>query len=338
MKNQIKFYLITVLLCSFVLCSALLGFEGNKNMPESIGKIVLFDPEFEKIIPKNSKIEVLAGGFDWAEGPVLIPEKATILFSDLPNNIILSWKEGVGVNIFMEQSGYTGTEKFKGDGPGSNGLMLDSKGTLYICCHGDRCIKKLIDGKPVVVVDKFDGKRLNSPNDLVFHENGDLYFTDPPYGLHKQIDDPAKELDWSGVYRYSNGKLTLLTKELTLPNGLAFSPDYKTLYVSQSDYSAPLIKSFPVKEDGTLGKSSIFIDVDGWGVKDKGAPDGMVVDEQGRIWTTGPGGVLVYNKNGKLLAQLNTGGEQASNCIFDKEGYLYITTGKHLCRVKINLK
>ena len=323
MKNQQKSNLVT---------------DSSEKEPKYIGKIIWFDPEFENIIPKTSKIENLAGGFKWCEGPIWIPKENRILFSDIPGNAIYSWKEGDGISVFLKPSGYTGTDENPGNEPGSNGLTIDSEETLYICCHGDRNIKKMVNAKPVVVVDKYKGKRFNSPNDLAFHKNGDLYFTDPPYGLPKLLDDPDKELDWCGVYRYSNGETTLLTRELTLPNGLAFSLDYKTLYVTQSDYDAPLIKSFPVKEDGTLGKSSIFIDTNGWGVKETGAPDGMLVDNQERIWTVGPGGVLVYTKDAKLLGQLNTGGEQASNCTFGNDNYLYITLANHLCRVKTNVK
>ena len=312
--------------------------NAQKDLPDTIGEIVWHKKNFEKVVPKGTKIEVLAGGFEWSEGPVFVPSRNEVLFSDIPNNMIVRWKVGDKgkTSTFLKPSGYTGEAKFTGTEPGTNGLMLDKKGTLYMCCHGDRCIKKIVDGKPVVVVDKFEGKRFNSPNDLVFHKNGDLYFTDPPYGLPKRYDDPGRELDWCGVYRYSKGKVTLLTKEMTRPNGIAFSPDFKTLYVAQSDPKAAIWKSFPVKEDGTLGESKLLFDATEWVGKEKGLPDGMVVDKAGRIWATGPGGVLVFNKKGKLIGQLNTK-EATANCTFGNDGYLYITADMYFCRVKTNV-
>jgi gluconolactonase len=320
---------------------ALAGWTGSassqqaKELPDSIGEIVWHKKGFEKLVPKGSKIEVLAGGFEWSEGPVYIPTQNEILFSDIPNNMIVRWKIGEKgkTTTFLKPSGYTGKEKFTGTEPGTNGLMLGPKGTLFMCCHGDRCIKKMVDGKAVVVADRFEGKRFNSPNDLAFHNSGDLYFTDPPYGLPKRMEDPSRELDWCGVYRYSKGKITLLTKEMTRPNGIAFSPDYKTLYVAQSDPEAAIWKAFPVKEDGTLGKSKVLYDATEWVGKEKGLPDGMDVDSKGRLWATGPGGVLVFRKKGKLIGQLNTK-EATANCTFGNDGYLYITADMYFCRVK----
>jgi gluconolactonase len=314
-SSRVLFFASLMFLTGFLMPTNLVGQDAKSELPDSIGEIIWHRKNFEKLVPAGSKIEVLAGGFEWSEGPVWIPAKQTVLFSDIPNNKIVSWKEG----------------------PGTNGLMLDSKGVLYMCCHGDRCIKKMVDGKAVVVADQFDGKRFNSPNDLVFHSNGDLYFTDPPYGLPKRMDDPGRELDWCGVYRLSNGKVTLLTKEMTRPNGIAFSPDFKTLYVAQSDPKAAIWKSFPVKEDGSLGKGELFFDSTESVGKEKGLPDGMVVDKRGRVWATGPGGVLVFSKKGKLIGQLNTK-EATANCTFGNDGYLYITADMYFCRVKTTLK
>lgn len=312
--------------------------ESSQELPDSIGEIIRHrEKAFNKLVPKDAKIEVLAGGFEWSEGPVYLPKTGDVLFSDIPNNKIVKWSKGKGDETFLHPSGYTGKKPFTGSEPGSNGLMLDADGTLYMCCHGDRCIKKMVDGKAVVVADKFDGKRFNSPNDLAFHKNGDLYFTDPPYGLPKRMDDPERELDWCGVYRLSNGKVSLLTKEMTRPNGIAFSPDFKTLYVAQSDPKAAIWKAFPVNKDGTLGKSRLLYDATEWVGKQKGLPDGMDVDSKGRIWATGPGGVLVFNKKGKLLGQINTK-EATANCTIGPDGYLYITADMYFCRVKVNVK
>ena len=336
-SSRVLFFASLMFLTGFLMPTNLLGQDAKSELPDSIGEIIWHRKNFEKLVPAGSKIEVLAGGFEWSEGPVWIPAKQTVLFSDIPNNKIVSWKEGQGASTFLQPAGYTGEKKFTGTEPGTNGLMLDSKGVLYMCCHGDRCIKKMVDGKAVVVADQFDGKRFNSPNDLVFHSNGDLYFTDPPYGLPKRMDDPGRELDWCGVYRLSNGKVTLLTKEMTRPNGIAFSPDFKTLYVAQSDPKAAIWKSFPVKEDGSLGKGELFFDSTESVGKEKGLPDGMVVDKRGRVWATGPGGVLVFSKKGKLIGQLNTK-EATANCTFGNDGYLYITADMYFCRVKTTLK
>ncbi|HYH64626.1 MAG TPA: SMP-30/gluconolactonase/LRE family protein, partial [Urbifossiella sp.] len=189
----------------------------------TIGSVERKSPKLDELIPKDAVIEVLAGGFKWTEGPVWDKKAKRLLFTDIPNNRVVSWSQADGVKTFLEPSGYTGNEKFTGDEPGANGLAFDKDGNLVLCQHGDRRVSRLTaDGKFQTVVDKFEGKRFNSPNDLVFHPNGDLYFTDPPYGLPKRWDDPTKELPYQGVYRRgTDGALTLLTQELNAPNGLA---------------------------------------------------------------------------------------------------------------------
>lgn len=310
--------------------------------PMTLGVIERKDPAFDALIPKDTIIEILAGGFDWSEGPVWVKEKAGdhLLFSDIPKNMIWKWSAKDGLKEFLKPSGYTGKDKFTGKEPGSNGLALDKSGTLILCQHGDRRLSKLVDGKFVTLVDKFEGKRLNSPNDLAIKKNGDIYFTDPPYGLPEQMKDKGKELDFQGVYRLdTKGKLTLLTKEMTRPNGIAFSPDEKTLYVANSDPELSIWKSFAVKDDGTLGEAKVFFDTTQL-VKDKkpGLPDGMKVDKDGNVFATGPGGVFVFDKTGKHLGTLATGVPTA-NCGFGDDGsMLYITADKNLVRVKTNTK
>lgn len=311
-----------------------------EDLPKTIGSIERIAPEFDKLVPKDTKIEVLAGGFEWSEGPVWIKDGGYLLFSDIPRNQIVKWKEGEGISVFLERSGYTGKKPFSGPEPGSNGLTLDSKGRLVMCCHGDRAIKRLNKkGKAIVLVDSYEGKRLNSPNDLVFHSNGDLYFTDPPYGLPKRFEDPAREQAFCGVYRLSkDGTLTLLTTEMDRPNGVAFSPDFKTLYVAQSFATAPIWKSFSVKEDGTLGKGKLFHDASELYRKQPGICDGMCVDAQGNVWATGPGGVWVFNSDGKLLGRMFTG-QRTANCTFGEDGKtLFITADMYLCRVRTTSK
>ena len=229
------------------------------NFP-TIGELVRLDPAIDKLIAKDAKIEVLASGFEWSEGAVWDKQDGSVLFSDIPRNSVMRWKEKVGTTLFLQPAGYTGATDY-GKEPGSNGLAFDAEGRLISCEHGDRRISMLTkEGGKRTLADNYEGKRLNSPNDLCIKSNGDIYFTDPPYGLPNRWDDPRRELDFCGVYRISkaDGSLTLLTKEMSRPNGIAFSPDEKTLYVAQSDPAAAIWKAFPVNDDGTLGAGTIL--------------------------------------------------------------------------------
>lgn len=247
----------------------------------------------------------------------------------------MQWKAGQGISIFRKRVGYTGPELFTGREPGTNGLVLDSQGRLVVCCHGDRSIKRMNkEGQFEELVSRYQGKRLNSPNDLIFHSDGSLYFTDPPYGLPKGYDDPERELDWCGVYRLHEGKLTLLTRELVRPNGIGFSPDYQTLYVAQSDSNAAIWKSYPVLKDGTLGAGTTLYDATDAMGKLPGAPDGLAVDTHGNLWATGPGGVYIINPQGKVLGRIDTG-QRTANCTFGDDGStLYITAHMYFCRIR----
>ncbi|MFO0938913.1 MAG: SMP-30/gluconolactonase/LRE family protein [Gemmataceae bacterium] len=304
-------------------------------------KIEKMDSALDALIDPDAKIEVLAGDFKWAEGPAWDKKNKAVLFTDIPNNRIMKWSETGGILEYIKPSGYTGTAKFEGYEPGANGLAFNSKGVLTMCQHGDRCVAQWANGKFTRIATHYEGKRFNSPNDLVFHPNGDLYFTDPPYGLPKNMDDPAKELPFQGVYRLGkDGKITLLTKEMSRPNGIAFSPDAKTLYVANSDNDAAAIwKSFPVKADGTLGEGKLFFDSMEY-VKKKwpGSPDGMKVDTQGNVWATGPGGVWIFNSAGKPLGLISTGVPTANVAFGDDGKTLYITANHELLRVKVKVK
>lgn len=330
------------LILTLCVAAGLLGHAAAKEEPMTLGSIERHDPAFDELIPKDAAIEILAGGFEWSEGPVWVPEPngGYLLFSDIPRNMIWKWSAKDGLKEYLKPSGYTGTEKFTGREPGSNGLALDKEGKLVLCMHGDRRMAKLVDDKFVTLVDKFEGKRLNSPNDLAFKSNGDLYFTDPPYGLPKVEKDPAKELDFHGVYRLdTQGKLTLLTKELSRPNGIAFSPDEKTLYVANSDSAKAIWMAYPVKDDGTLDAGKVFFDATPL-VKERkpGAPDGLKVDKDGNVFATGPGGVLVFDKTGKHLGTLATGVPTANVAWGDDGSTLYVTADKQLVRVKTKTK
>jgi gluconolactonase len=321
---------------------ALMTTTTQGETPKTIGSIERLDPAFDKLVPEGAAIEVLGSGFDWTEGVCWVKDGGFLIFSDIPPNKIMKWDPKSGISLFMEKVGYTGKEPFVSETPepGTNGLMLDPKGRIVACCHGDRVIKRIEkDGKLTVIADKYDGKRFNSPNDCVYKSSGDLYFTDPPYGLPKREKDPTRELDWFGVYRLgTDGEVTLLTKEMTRPNGIGFSPDEKTLYVAQSDPEAAIWKAFPVNADGTLGKSRVLFDATKWAKEGRpGLPDGMAIDKQGHIWATGPGGVYCFTPEGKPLGRLNTG-ERTANCKFGDDGKtLFIAADAHVCRVKTNV-
>lgn len=310
---------------------------------KTLGTIERVDPAFDKLVPKDAVIEMLAEKkFEWSEGPVWLKAEKAVLFSDIPRNMIWRYSDKDGLKEYLKPSGYTGKDDFTGREPGCNGLAIDKNGLLILCQHGDRRVVAMDLKKPgefKTLADKYNGKRLNSPNDLVIHSNGDILFTDPPYGLPKQMDDPGKELKFQGVYRLSKGKVTLLTDEMTRPNGIALSPDEKTLYVANSDPEKAYWKRFPINADGTLGKSSIVFDTTSWVEKKKpGLPDGLKVDKDGNLWATGPGGVIVLSPEGKLLGILATGVPTA-NCGWGDDGtVLYITADKNLVRVKTSTK
>jgi gluconolactonase len=303
-----------------------------------LGRIERLTPEMDELLPKDAIIEKLAEGFDWSEGPVWMPGDY-LLFSDVPMNTVFRWDKRRGISVFLQPSGYTGSQP-RGGEPGSNGLTHDKQGRLILCQHGDRRVARLEDGKFITMADRYDGKRFNSPNDVVVKSNGDFYFTDPPYGLVGNMKDPAKEIPFQGVYRVAKdgGKVTLLTDEVTRPNGLAFSPDEKTLYVASSDPQKAIWMAYPVKTDGTLEKGRVLFDATEMAKSRRGLPDGLKVDRRGNLWATGPGGVLVLSPEGKLLGVLNTG-EATANCGWGDDGStLYITADMYLCRVRTKTK
>jgi gluconolactonase len=306
----------------------------------TIGTIERLDPAFDELIGKDAVLEKLADGFAWTEGPVWVKKGGYLLFSDIPNNSVFKFKPGEKVSLFLKPSGYTGDRTDLME-PGSNGLLIDPQGRLVLMQHGNRQVARLNeDGKTfTTLASKFDGKRLNSPNDGVFAANGDLYFTDPPYGQMpkgKPWVFPERELGYHGVFRLSkDGKLTLLTKEMTYPNGIALSPDGKTLYVANSDPKKAIWMSFPVNEDGTLGKGKVFFDATAWVGTKKGLPDGMKVDVKGNIFATGPGGVLVFTPEGKHLGTIATGVNTGNCCFGDDDGStLYVMCDKAIGRIK----
>ncbi|HWB00153.1 MAG TPA: SMP-30/gluconolactonase/LRE family protein [Pirellulales bacterium] len=311
--------------------------DTRKPVGPRFGVIDRLDARFDSLIAPGAKLEKLADGFEWSEGPVWVTQGQYLLFSDIPRNSVMRWSEKDGVSLAFKPSGYTGKKPFTGDEPGSNGLLIDPQGRLVLCQHGDRRVaRREQDGSFTTLADRYQGKRLNSPNDGAYKRNGDLYFTDPPYGLPQREKDPARELDFFGVYRLApNGTLTLLTKEMTRPNGIAFSPDEKTLYVAQSDPDAALWKSFEVRGDGTLGPGKLLFDATAWVKAGKpGLPDGLKVDRSGNLFATGPGGVHVFAPDGTHLGSIDTG-ERTANCAWGGDGtVLYICADMYLCRIQ----
>jgi gluconolactonase len=294
------------------------------------------DKRFDALIEPDTKIEKIADDLEWSEGPLWDARTRTLLFSDIPRNRVMQWHAEKGVSVFLERSGYTGAAPFTGREPGSNGLTFDPQGRLTLCQHGDRRVsRREADGTFVPLATNYDGKRLNSPNDLVYDDKGALYFTDPPYGLPKTFEDPGKELSFQGVYRVGkDGKVTLLTKELERPNGLAFSPDYQTLYVAQSKVEAPIWMAYPVKTDGTLGAGSVFADSSNLYKPGDGVPDGLKVDVKGNVFATGPGGVLIYAPDGTLLGRILTGVPTANVAFGENGSTLFITANHRVLRLQ----
>jgi gluconolactonase len=297
---------------------------------ETYATIESLDPRFEQLVPADTKIEKIADDLLWSEGPLWDSRAKHLLFSDIPRNVVMRWHDEKGVARFLENSGYTGAAPFTGREPGSNGLTFDLQGRLTLCQHGDRRVsRRETDGKLTPLATSYQGKKLNSPNDLVFHRDGALYFTDPPYGLPGTFKDPSKELDFQGVYRVdATGKISLLTKELEAPNGLAFAPDFKTLYVANSQKHLPIWKAFPVNPDGSLGPSRLFADSSKLYQEGDGVPDGLKVDVKGNVFATGPGGVLVYAPDGTLLGRILTGVPTA-NVAFGEDGATLFVTANH---------
>jgi gluconolactonase len=310
----------------------------------TIGEIQRLDPALDDLIPAGTKIEVIGRGMAWCEGPAWIRDGNFLLCSDIPNNAIMRWDARDGLRVYLKPAGYTGSDPRSGES-GSNGLVVDRHGHLVLCQHGDRRIARLDSdwknprAEYKTLADRFEGKRFNSPNDAIVDSRGAIYFTDPPYGLEKGMDDPQKELDFQGVFRIdANGKLALLTKELERPNGIALSPDEKTLYVSNSHDERPVIMAYPLQENGELGASREFFNAKKENASGPGACDGLTVDENGNLFATIPGGVAIFTPGGKQLGLIATG-DRTANCEFGEDGGTLFICGNHdLLRVKTATK
>ncbi len=325
--------------------SATLDFYKSSKVAisETPAQITRKDPALDEIVPPAAKIEKLAGGFLFTEGPIWVPRTddtdGYLLFSDPNNNLIYRWTPDGQLSIFMTKSGYRGMDIGEYGQPGSNGLTLDKQGRLTINQHGNRRVVRMEkNGQFTVLADRYEEKRLNSPNDLVYKSDGALYFTDPPFGLPKFFDDPRKELPYSGVFRVSaDGKnVQLLTKELSGPNGLAFSPDEKYFYVDNWDEKKKIIMRYEVKPDGTLSNGKVFFDMTS--AEGEDSLDGMKIDQKGNLYVSGPGGLWIISPEGKHLGTI-LGPEHPHNFAWgDDDGRtLYLCAKTGLYRIRLNI-
>lgn len=330
----------TLLLVSFLVfgCRDVPKMENRiEATPVSNFSIEILNNEVLELIDPKAEIEVLAEGFEWTEGPLWIPSGKYLLFSEIPGNTVYKWDAKNGATTYIHPSGYSGTGYYSEE-PGSNGLLLNRNGELVLMQHGDRRIVKmnapLDQPKPnfIPLVDHYQGKKLNSPNDGVFDKEDNLYFTDPPYGLPSGMDDPSKELDYQGVFCLMNNGGTVLLDTLTRPNGIVLSKDETTLYVAVSDETHAVWYAYDVAAPGQVSNKRLFYDVTHLiGKKgEQGLPDGMVMHSKDYLFATGPGGVWVFSKSAQPIARIRTG-QATSNCTFSEdEKTLFITADNYL--------
>ncbi|CAN5580275.1 hypothetical protein BH09PLA1_BH09PLA1_04830 [soil metagenome] len=324
--------------------SATLDFYKPENARVGVDvatEIERLDPAIDAIVPRDAKIEQLADGFGFTEGPVWVRgtdgADGYLLFSDPNNNTIYRWSTDGQVSVFRSHSGYNGSDIGKYHQPGSNGLAIDREGRLTIDEHGNRRVSRLEkNGLITVLADRFNGKRLNSPNDLVYRSDDALYITDPPFGLPGAFNDPAKELSFSGVYLLQDGKLSLAAKDLAAPNGLAFSPDEKRLYVDNWEENRKVVLAYDVASDGTLSNPTVFFDMTS--TVGEIALDGLKVDSAGNVYVSGPGGIWIISAAGKHLGTIK-GPQLAANFAWgDSDGRtLYMCARSGLYRIRLSI-
>jgi len=308
----------------------------------AIGYITAFDPAFDEVIAADARIEKLADGITWAEGPAWIGSGGYLLFSDVPKNRIYRWSEQDGLAVFLEPSGYAGADDGTLREPGANGLFAESQGTVLLADSGSRGIARLDPRtkQKTMLATRFEGHRFNSPNDLVRSHGGAVFFTDPPYGLQGIEHSPVRELAFSGVYRLDpDGSVHLLDDSLKFPNGIALSPDGRHLYVSNSDPANPVWMVYALDAHGAVRGKHVFADAtDLVRAGDQGNPDGMCMAADGRLFSAAPGGLLVFSPAGKRLGRIATG-SVVSNCEFGDDGHtLYMTSSSFIARVRVKVR
>ncbi len=326
-----------VLLLLFALILASCVTKENK----SIGSIEKTDPALDAILSEKAAIEIIGEGYTWSEGPVWIEKENMLLFSDVPENIVYKWTEEKGVEPYLTPSGFTG-DSTRSNERGSNGLVLHND-SLILCQHGNRQVAKmnasLKDPKPefVALASSYNSNRFNSPNDAAYRSNGDLFFTDPPYGLANLDDDVEKETLINGVYKVtSQGVVSLMVDSLTKPNGIAFMPDGNKFLVANSDGAKAIWYEFELNDQGDSVKSAkIFYNATSLMGIEKGSPDGFKIDSKGNVFATGPGGIWIFNKEGKVLGKIKLPEASANCALSPDEKTLYITADMYLLRVKM---
>lgn len=321
-----------------------LGMTGcnSKEQNKTTGILEKADPALDSIISDNAKAEIITEGFEWSEGPLWIEKEKMLLFSDVPTNTIYKWTEEKGKEVYLKPSGYTGSVPSTCKEPGSNGLLLDLNGGLVLCQHGDRRMAKMDaalnmpESKFISIAETYGGKKLSSPNDAVYSSAGELYFTDPPYGLLTQDDaDSLKEISFNGVYKVKkDGTLVLLVDSITRPNGIAFFPGEKRVIVACSDPGKPNWYVFDVSGDSLIN-GKVFYSAAGHDKKWKGLPDGLKIDSKGNVFATGPGGLYIFNSNGKLLGMLKLENATSNSALSPDEKTLYITNDMYVLRFKM---
>ncbi len=335
LKCRLPFKIIPVFFFAMILYSC----SENKEM--NIGSFERLTPEFSAIIDADATVSVIAQGFEWSEGPLWIEKDKMLLFSDIPENTIYKWTEDKGKEVYLKPSGYTGSIP-RGAETGSNGLVLNANGQLVLCQHGDRRMAvmnaPLESPKPefITLADNYNGKKFDSPNDAVYRSNGDLYFTDPPYGLEKNAADPLKESPYQGVYKVTpDGKVSLLVDTLTRPNGAAFFPGDKTIIIANSDSLKATWYAYDIGDNDSLANGRIFYDASHLTATDKGLPDGLKIDRNGNVFATGPGGIWVFDKAARLLGKIRINGLASNVAFADNEKTLFVTADMYLLKVKL---
>jgi gluconolactonase len=306
------------------------------------GRIDRWDPAMDAIVPKDWKIEKLADGFGWAEGPIWVKSGGYLLFTDVPGNKMWKWSEKGGLEKFLDPSGAASFDPEIWREAGANGLTIDSEDSILLADTGNRNIQRLDlrTKQKTPVASAFEGKKFSSPNDVVKMKKGVLFFTDPPYGFKKFDDAPQKEIPFNGVYRMAkDGTVTVVEKELTRPNGVALSPDESVLYAAQSEGSKAIINAYTLDREGNVTAKKLFADLTDLVSKEApGAPDGLTVAADGTVFATGPGGVIVLSKEGKRLGRI-WDGKQTANCKFGDDGKtLYMTSHNMLARIRLTIK
>jgi gluconolactonase len=312
---------------------------GQQSAADAVS-VERLDPRLDEIIAPGVLPEIVADSFNWSEGPLWLPEEQLLIFSDVPENTVYQWSEHSGLKIYLNPSGYTDTLR-RGGETGSNGLLRDPAGRLVLCQHGDRRMARMdapLDNpepKFVTLADKWQGKRFNSPNDAVYNSKGELFFTDPAYGLEFRWEDPKREIDFTGVFKLNtDGDVTLLVDSLQAPNGIGLSPDETRIYVASSGKDASLYE-YSISDDGSLRDGKVFFDARELQKSRRGSPDGLVVREDGIIFASGPGGVLIFTPEAEHLGTILTG-QATSNCTLDSENsYLYMTADMFLMRIRL---